>query len=73
MAQPLDKIRAGAVSAAIWENEATVNGKTVTMFKASVERRFKDSNGTTIKANRRKISNRRLDDIDVEWVDISSM
>ena len=27
---------------------------------------FKDSNGRTIKANRRKISNRRLDDIEFE-------
>jgi hypothetical protein len=34
---------------------------------------FKDSNGVAIKANRRKISNRRLDDINFEWSDICSM
>ena len=34
---------------------------------------FKDSDGATIKANRRKISNRRLDDINVDWFDICSM
>jgi hypothetical protein len=34
---------------------------------------FKDSNGATIKANRRKISNRRLDDINIEWFGICSM
>lgn len=45
MAQPLVKIKAGnGVSAAIWENEALVNGKTVTMLKATVERRYKDNN-----------------------------
>ena len=34
---------------------------------------FKDSNGAAIKANRRKISNRRLDDINGDWFDICSM
>ena len=34
---------------------------------------FKDSNGAIIRANRRKISNRRLDDINFEWSDICSM
>jgi hypothetical protein len=34
---------------------------------------FKDSKGATIRANRRKISNRRLDDINFEWSDICSM
>jgi len=42
MAQPVAKFRAGAVSAALWENEAKVNGRTVKMLKATVERRFKD-------------------------------
>ena len=45
MNQPLKKFRAGQVSAAIWENQATVNGKQVTMLKATVERRFKDKDG----------------------------
>lgn len=34
---------------------------------------FKDSNGATIRANRREISNRRLDDNDLDWSDICSM
>ena len=34
---------------------------------------FKDSNGATIRVNRRIISNRRLDDIKLEWSDICSM
>ena len=42
MAGPLKKFRAGQVSCALWENEATVNGRSVRMLKASVERRYKD-------------------------------
>jgi hypothetical protein len=34
---------------------------------------FKDSDGATIRENRRKISNRRLDDVNVEWFGIRSM
>ena len=34
---------------------------------------FKDSDGVTIKANRRRIPSRRLDDINLEWSDIFSM
>ena len=45
MAGPLKKFRAGSVSCALWENQATVNGKTVTMLKASVERRYKGKDG----------------------------
>ena len=45
MKGPLKKFRAGSVSCALWENEAEVNGKTVTMLKASVERRYKDKDG----------------------------
>ena len=45
MTQPVKKFRAGSVSCALWENEATVNGKTMTMLKASVERRFKNGDG----------------------------
>lgn len=39
---PKQKINAGGVSCAIWENEATVSGRKVTMLKATVERRYKD-------------------------------
>lgn len=45
MAKPVVKFRAGQVSAAIWENEITVNGRRATMLKASVERRYKDKDG----------------------------
>jgi len=45
MAKPTAKFRAGPVSAAIWENDITVNGKKAVMLKASVERRYKDKDG----------------------------
>jgi hypothetical protein len=45
MAKPIARFRAGQVSAAIWENEITVNGKKAVMLKASVERRYKDKDG----------------------------
>ena len=45
MTKPVAKFRAGPVSAAIWENEITVNGKKAVMLKASVERRYKDKDG----------------------------
>jgi hypothetical protein len=43
--KPVAKFRAGQVSAAIWEKEVSVNGRTVTMLKATVERRYKDRDG----------------------------
>lgn len=44
--KPVAKFAAGQVSAAVWENEVTTRGgKTVTMLKATVERRFKDKDG----------------------------
>jgi hypothetical protein len=43
--RPVAKFRAGQVSAAIWENEITANGRKMTMLKATVERRFKDKDG----------------------------
>ena len=45
MKQPKMKYRAGQVSCALWENETKVDGRTVTMLKATVERRYKDSAG----------------------------
>ncbi len=39
---PIGKYRAGQLSAALWENEVTVNGRKVKMLKATVERRYKD-------------------------------
>ena len=45
MKQPKHKVKAGQVSAAVWPNEATVNGKTTTILKATVERRYRDASG----------------------------
>ncbi len=45
MVGPLAKFRAGAISCAIWENEAVVNGNKVSLLKATVERRYKDASG----------------------------
>ncbi len=30
---PMKKFRAGTISCALWENQATVSGRTVTMLK----------------------------------------
>ena len=42
MTQPVKKFEAGAVSCALWENELTVNGRTLTKLNATIERRYKD-------------------------------
>jgi hypothetical protein len=45
--KPVAKFRAGQVSAALWENEITVkNGGKATMLKATVQRRYRDKDGT---------------------------
>ena len=44
---PIKKFSAGSVSCALWENEIpTSNGQKATMLKATVERRYKDRDGT---------------------------
>ena len=43
--KPVAKFVAGQVSAAIWENQISVNGRPVTVLKASVQRRYKDRDG----------------------------
>jgi len=43
--KPVAKFKAGMVSAAIWENQIEVKEKTVTMLKATVQRRYKDKDG----------------------------
>ena len=43
---PVKKFSAGSVSCALWENEATVEGRKVSLLKATVERRYKDRDGT---------------------------
>ena len=45
MAMPKQKWKAGQVDCAIWENEINVGGETKTILKASIGRRYKDSNG----------------------------
>ncbi|MBL1216581.1 MAG: hypothetical protein D8M59_03715 [Planctomycetes bacterium] len=45
MAEPIDKFRAGQISCALFENDVTINGRATTMVKATVARRYKDSNG----------------------------
>ena len=42
---PVAKFKAGLVQAAVWENEVPMNGKTATMLKATVQRRFKNKEG----------------------------
>jgi len=39
---PVAKIQAGQVSAALWENQVQIKGKTVTLLKTTVQRRYKD-------------------------------
>ena len=39
---PVAKFRAGAVATAVWENEVEVKGRTITILKATVQRRYKD-------------------------------
>ena len=42
---PIAKFKAGQISSALWENEIEVKGKTVTILKATVQRRYKDKDG----------------------------
>lgn len=41
----MERIRAGQISCALWENEINVNGTRKTILKASVTRRYQDKNG----------------------------
>ena len=40
---PVAKFKAGTVAAAVWENQMNVNGKAITVLKATVQRRYKDN------------------------------
>ena len=42
---PIAKFRAGQVSAALWENEIQTGGRTVTILKATIQRRYRDTDG----------------------------
>jgi hypothetical protein len=43
---PIKKFSAGSISCALWENEATVDGRSVRLLRATVERRYKDKDGS---------------------------
>lgn len=49
--QPAKRIKAGAVSCAVWANEIAVNGQKKRVFKVSLERRYKDSDGRWASTN----------------------
>ena len=49
--QPIARFRAGQVVSALWENEANVKGKAVTILKATVQRRYKDQEGNWQSSN----------------------
>ena len=42
---PVAKFRAGQISSAVWKNEQSINSKSVTIYKASVQRRYRDKDG----------------------------
>ena len=42
MAGPVKKWKAGQVSCALWNNDIKVDGRSVSMLKATIERRYKD-------------------------------
>jgi len=43
---PKTRIRAGSVACALWENEAVINGRSTPVLRATVDRRYKDKDGT---------------------------
>ena len=45
MTAPVMKFRAGQISCAVWENQARVNGREITLLKATLDRRYKVSSG----------------------------
>ena len=50
--KPVCKIRAGQVSAALWENKVTTkSGNEVDILKATVQRRYKDKDGNWKSSN----------------------
>ena len=46
MNEPKAKFSAGPVSCAIWANDAVVNGRSVQILRATVERRYTDKSGS---------------------------
>jgi len=45
MAQPEKRFKCGACEAAIFENEISRNGRMITLKKAAIQKRYKDSEG----------------------------
>ena len=43
---PVAKFKAGQISSAVWQNTIQVQGKAVTVLKATVQRRYMDKNNT---------------------------
>jgi len=46
MAKPVKKFQAGQVTCALWENEISVNGSKKSVLKASLQRRYRDKDGS---------------------------
>ena len=49
--KPVEKFKAGQISAALWENDIEVKGRTVTVLKATIQRRYKDNKTDTWKSS----------------------
>ena len=43
---PAKKFSAGSVSCALWQNEIAANGKKIGVLRATIDRRYKDKDGT---------------------------
>lgn len=46
MVKPVAKFKAGQMTAALWENEIDTNGQKAKVLKATIQRRYKDRDGT---------------------------
>jgi hypothetical protein len=51
MAAPIKKFKAGSVSCALWQNELTTKDGPVLVIKATLDRRYRDANGTWKSSN----------------------
>jgi len=48
---PVARFRAGQVASAVWQNTIQIQGKAVTVLKATVQRRYKDKDGNWKSSN----------------------
>lgn len=44
--KPIQKFKAGAIDASVWENSKQINGVPVTVYAVTLDRKYKDKNGT---------------------------